>query len=219
MTYTRNTLTKFYWIALLAFLIALLFAFSDPIGRLCIAIFALVLTFLAIRSITSQIIVSGKKISTKNLFSENSINITPESRIYIRRNIQSLFLVLRHYDYSIKIVNPNKSLTLNANVNSADELYDAIAQLEQKIILPILIERFSKQNSLVMDQDLSINNQGIRYKNKDYPYESLSKIEFKDGYFRLLAEGKLWQTAVLALPISSIPNSITFSTLLYSQSS
>lgn len=219
MTYTRNTLTKFYWIVLLAFLIVLLFAFSDPIGRLIIALFFIALAFLAIRSITSQITVKGRKISYKNLFTENSINITPESKIYIRRNIQSLFLVFRHYDYSIKIMNPNETLTLNSNVNSADELYDAIAQLEQQIILPVLIERFSKQNSLVMDQDLSLNTQGIRYKNKDYPYDSLSKIEFKDGYFRLLAEGKLWQTAVLALPISSIPNSITFSTLLYSQSS
>lgn len=219
MTYTRNTLTKFYWIVLLAFLIVLLFAFSDPIGRLIIALFFIALAFLAIRSITSQITVKGRKISYKNLFTENSINITPESKIYIRRNIQSLFLVFRHYDYSIKIMNPNETLTLNSNVNSADELYDAIAQLEQQIILPVLIERFSKQNSLVMDQDLSLNTQGIRYKNKDYPYDSLSKIEFKDGYFRLLAEGKLWQTAVLALPISSIQNSITFSTLLYSQSS
>ncbi|OTG91942.1 DUF6585 family protein [Acinetobacter sp. ANC 3813] len=191
MTYTRNTLTKFYWIVLLAFLIVLLFAFSDPIGRLIIALFFIALAFLAIRSITSQITVKGRKISYKNLFTENSINITPESKIYIRRNIQSLFLVFRHYDYSIKIMNPNETLTLNSNVNSADELYDAIAQLEQQIILPVLIERFSKQNSLVMDQDLSLNTQGIRYKNKDYPYDSLSKIEFKDGYFRLLAEGKL----------------------------
>lgn len=173
MTYTRNTLTKFYWIVLLAFLIVLLFAFSDPIGRLIIALFFIALAFLAIRSITSQVTVKGRKISYKNLFTENSINITPESKIYIRRNIQSLFLVFRHYDYSIKIMNPNETLTLNSNVNSADELYDAIAQLEQQIILPVLIERFSKQNSLVMDQDLSLNTQGIRYKNKDYPYDSL----------------------------------------------
>ncbi|MGE8541239.1 MAG: DUF6585 family protein [Acinetobacter sp.] len=180
MTYTRNTLTKFYWIVLLAFLIVLLFAFSDPIGRLIIALFFIALAFLAIRSITSQITVKGRKISYKNLFTENSINITPESKIYIRRNIQSLFLVFRHYDYSIKIMNPNETLTLNSNVNSADELYDAIAQLEQQIILPVLIERFSKQNSLVMDQDLSLNTQGIRYKNKDYPYDSLSlKLSLK----------------------------------------
>lgn len=215
MNFTINNLTKFYWIALLTGGIFLLFSIQYSDGRLAIGILFLILLIFAIRSMSYQISVKGRKLSYKNLFSEKSINIIPESKIYIRRNIQSIFYIFRHYDYSIKVVNPNGSLNINSNVNDADQLYELISQLEQKIIFPLLLERYTNQQLLMLDQYLGISSKGIKYKNKNYLYDSISSIEFENGYFRLLAEGKLWQTPVLALPISSIPNPTTFMTLIH----
>lgn len=219
MNFTINNLTKFYWITLLIAVAFLLFSIKYSDGLLAIGILFLILLIFAIRSMSYQINVKGRKLSYKNLFSEKSINIIPESKIYIRRNIQSLFYIFRHYDYSIKVVNPNESLNINSNVNDADQLYELISQLEQKIIFPLLLERYTDQQLLMLDQYLGISTKGIKYKNKNYLYDSISSIEFENGYFRLLAEGKLWQTTVLALPISSIPNPTTFMTLIHLKSS
>lgn len=214
MTFTINNLTKFYWVLLLIGATFILFAMESSDGRLFMGLIFLLLIALAIRSMSYKVHIKGRKITKKTLFTERSINIFPESRIYITKNITSLYILYRHYNYAIKIINPNETLNINANVNDADVLYELIAELEQKIILPVWFERFSKQQSLKMDSHLSINNKGITYKNKDYPYESLSSIELEQGYFRLKADGKLWQTSVLALPVSAIPNLTTFMTLI-----
>lgn len=137
--------------------------------------------------------IKGRKLIYKNLFIEKSINIIPESKIYIKRNIQSFFIIYQHYDYSIKVINPNEKLIISSNVNNVDELYALISSLEQKIILPVLLERYTNHKALIMDQNLSISTTGIKYKNKDYLYNSLSGIELENGYFKLLANGKLWQ--------------------------
>lgn len=218
MNFTINNLTKFYWIALLIGVAFLLFSIKYSAGRLAIGILFLMLLIFAIRSMSYQINIQGRKLSSKNLFNEKSINIIPESKIYIRRNIQSFFYIFRHYDYSIKVVNPNESLNINSNVNDADQLYELISQLEQKIIFPFLLERYTNQQLLMLDQYLGISSKGIKYKNKNYLYDSISSIEFENGYFRLLTEGKLWQTPVLTLPISSIPNPTTFMTLVHLKS-
>lgn len=215
MIFTTNNITKFYWIVLLIGIFILLFAIRNTGGRVFIATAFLVLLALAIRSMTHQVMIKGRRLVYKNLFNEKSINIIPESKIYVKRNIQSFFILYRHYDYSIKIINPNEELNINSNVNNADELYRLVANLEQKIILPVLLERYSNQQTLAMDKDLTISFTGIKYKNKDYLYNSLSGIELENGYFRLLANGKLWQTSILALPISAIPNMTTFMTLIH----
>ncbi|MEG0482061.1 MAG: hypothetical protein RR575_05370 [Acinetobacter sp.] len=218
MVFTTNNLTKFYWIALLIGLFFLLFTIKNSGGRMFIATIFFVLFILAIRSITSQVMIKGRKLIYKNLFIEKSINIIPESKIYIKRNIQSFFIIYQHYDYSIKVINPNEKLIISSNVNNVDELYALISSLEQKIILPVLLERYTNQKALIMDQNLSISTTGIKYKNKDYLYNSLSGIELENGYFKLLANGKLWQTTILTLPASSIPNLTTFMTLIHHSS-
>ncbi|MDE2420585.1 MAG: hypothetical protein KGO49_05330 [Gammaproteobacteria bacterium] len=208
MEFTSNHVTKFYWILLLFMCLPLLA--MKVIG--CV-LYLVVLGF-AVRSMTSQVIVSGNRLTSKNIFKERTINILPESRIYICRNMQSINFVLRFYDYSIKIVNPDETLKINANVNDADTLYQIVAGLEQKHILPVWLERFSNQPSLALDDNLTMTRNGIKYKNKVYLYDNLSGMKLESGYFRLMANGKLWQTALLALPVSAIPNIVTFMTLM-----
>ncbi|OAL78474.1 hypothetical protein AY606_08605 [Acinetobacter sp. SFB] len=215
MTFSTNNLSKVYWSILLIGLTLILLSIDAPGGKSVFAIIYVVLIALAIRSFSYKVNVTGRKITTRTLFTENSISIRPESRIYIRKNIASLFFLYRHYDYKIKIINPKEKLNINANVNDADALFELIAQLEQKIIFPVSWEHFSTQKKLRLDQDLTIHPQGITYKDKDYLYRSLSNIELEQGYFRLKAEGKMWETTVLALPISQIPNLTTFMLLVH----
>lgn len=214
MTFTHNHLTKVYWIILLGLAGFSLTITRDTAALILIIAVYLVFIWLALRSMSHKVIVSGRKLTSKNIFSERSILILPESRIYIRRNLQSFNLIIRHYDYSIKVVNPRETLKINANVNDADVLYDLISEIEQKVILPVWLEKFLQRHSLQMDNTLTIMTKGIKYKDKTYLYKDLSGIELERGYFRLLANGKLWQTAVLALPVSDIPNLITFMTLI-----
>lgn len=214
MTFTHNHLTKIYWILLLGLGLLAFTSTNQTGGVICITIIYLMLIGFAIRSMSHQVIVSGRKLTSKNLFGERSILILPESRIYIRKNIQSFNFVIRHYDYSIKIVNPRETLKINANVNHADDLYQMIAEIEQRIILPAWLEKFSQNRALKMDDTLTIMRNGLKYKDKTYLYENLARMELERGYFRLLADGKLWQTSILALPVSAIPNLITFMTLI-----
>lgn len=215
MAFSTNNLSKVYWIILLIGLTMILLSIDATEGKTVFGIIYVILIALAIRSFSYKVSVTGRKITTHTLITENSISILPESRIYIRKNIASLFLLYRHYDYGIKIINPKEKLNINANVNDADALFELIAQLEQKIIFPVSWERFSTQKKLKLDQDLTIHPQGITYKNKDYLYKSLSSIELEQGYFRLKAEGKMWETTVLALPVSQIPNLTTFMSLVH----
>ena len=214
MTFTHNHLTKIYWILLLGLGLLAFTSTNQTGGVICITIIYLMLIGFAIRSMSHQVIVSGRKLTSKHLFGERSILILPESRIYIRKNIQSFNFIIRHYDYSIKIVNPRETLKINANVNHADDLYQMIAEIEQRIILPAWLEKFSQNRALKMDDTLTIMRNGLKYKDKTYLYENLAGMELERGYFRLLADGKLWQTSILALPVSAIPNLITFMTLI-----
>lgn len=214
MTFTHNHLTKIYWLFILGFGLVAFSSTRETIGLICIAVIYLALVAIALRSMSHQVIVSGRKLTSKNLFGERSILILPESRIYIRKNIQSYNFVIRHYDYSIKIVNPRETIKINANVNHADDLYQFIAEIEQRVILPLWLERFSENHFLKMDDSLTVMKKGIKYKDKTYLYENLAGMELEQGYFRLLVNGKLWQTAALALPVSDIPNLMTFMALI-----
>ena len=214
MNFTSNHLTKFYWMLLLIIFIPIVTIPKETTGSLIFGGFYLILLGLAIRSMSNQVIVSRNRLTIKNLFKEQSIDILPESRIYIRKNVQSLNFVFRFYDYSIRVVNPDQTLKINANVNDADTLYQIVAELEQKYILPVWLERFSNQSTLTLDGTLTMTRNGIKYKNKIYLYNNLSGMELKSGHFRLMANGKLWQTTLLVLPVSAIPNIITFMTLI-----
>lgn len=213
MQFTCNHLTRFYWIILLIVCSSLLTIPDSNSGLLIMALCYLALISLALHSMTRKVIINSRYVTCKNLFKEQSIRIVPESRIYIRKNLQSLNLVYRHYDYRIKIINRNQTLTINANVNDADTLFALIGQIEQDVILPLWLERFSHSHNLKLDANLTLLKTGIQYKNKTYLYENLSGMELKNGHFQLLANGRLWQTAVLNLPVFEIPNLLTFMTL------
>ncbi|XID74970.1 DUF6585 family protein [Alkanindiges sp. WGS2144] len=214
MQFTCNNLTRFYWIILLVLFFPILSLADTPTGLFLLGISYLALLGFALNSMTRKIIVNNRHITCKNLFKEKSIRIIPESRIYICKNLHSLNLVYRHYDYRIKIINPNQTLTINANVNDADSLYALIAQLEHNVILPVWLERFHQKPSLRLDENLTLLKNGIQYKNKTYLYENLSGMELKNGHFQLVANGRLWQTPVLNLPVFTIPNLTTFMTLI-----
>jgi hypothetical protein len=213
MQFTCNNLTRFYWIVLLILFSSLLTIPDTSGGMLLTLICYLALVGLALHSMTRKVTINSRYITCKNLFKEQSIRIVPESRIYIRKNLQSFNLVYRHYDYRIKIINRDQTLSINANVNDADTLFAIIGQIEQEVILPQWLERFSRQSSVQLDANLTLLKTGIQYKNKTYLYENLSGMELKNGHFQLLSNGRLWQTAVLNLPVFEIPNLLTFMTL------
>lgn len=215
MEFTSNHLTKFYWVVLLVLCLPIISFISHSTTSLVVVLiaYAIIITF-AVHSFTRKVIVSGRRLTQKSIFKEESIRITPESKIYICQNLQSLYLLYRHYNYTIQIINPDQMLKINANVNDADSLYHLVAQLEKTVVLPVWLERFARNGGLQMDESLSINKTGLTYKNKTYKYEKLSGIELKNGHLHLMANGKLWQTNVLLLPVAKIPNLVTFMTLL-----
>lgn len=217
MSFSKNSLTQFYWIAFIVLIASFLTADNNSsIQIFLVILFSLSIGF-SIRSITSKVIIKEQTITFRNLFTEKSIYITPESKIYIKRDVQSVNFIFRHYDYSVTVVNPNETLSINTNVNNADKLYGLISELEQKIILPVLYKHYKNNHRLILDQYLSINPSGIQYKGREYLYTYLTGIEFKNGHFNLLAEGKLWQTTVFSLAVSDIPNLNTFITLVHSE--
>lgn len=215
MEFTNNHLTKFYWAVLLILLLPILSIPDTTLSLIILLIGYLAIIAFAINSMTRKVTVSGRRITQKNIFKESAIRIIPESKIYICKNIQSLYFLYRHYNYSIKVVNPDQTLKINANVNNADDLYQLVAQLEQTVIQPVLLDRFIRAGAIQMDNALSISKTGLSYKNKTYQYDKLSGIELKNGHLHLMANGKLWQTNVLVLPVANIPNLLTAMTLLH----
>ena len=214
MEFSNNHLTKFYWGILLVLFLPVISLPDSTIGLTIVLVAYFVIIAFAINSVTRKITVSGRRITQKNIFKEDSIRIIPESKIYICQNLQSLYFLYRHYNYSIKIVNPDQTLKINANVNNADDLYHLVAQLEQTVVLPVLLERFTHDGAIQMDTALSMSTTALSYKNKTYTYEKLSGIELKNGHLHLMANGKLWQSNVLLLPVTNIPNLHTFMTIL-----
>ena len=214
MEFSNNHLTKFYWAVLLVLFLPILSMPDSTMGMLIILVAYFIIIAGAVHSMTRKITVAGSRLTQKNIFKEDSIRIIPESKIYICQNLQSFYFLYRHYNYSIKIINPNQALKINANVNNADDLYHLVAQLEQTVVLPVLLERFIDKGSIQMDDALSMNKTGLSYKNKTYSYDKLSAIELKNGHLHLMANGKLWQSSVLVLPVANIPNLRTFMTLL-----
>ena len=214
MEFTHNHLTKFYWILLLVFG---LFAVSMPDDFWSKASFFvcwLGLLFVALRAMSLKVVVQGRRLTEKNLFAEKSIDILPESRIYIRRNLQSFNLIIRHYDYRITVVNPHETLKINANVNDADQLFDAVAQLERRYVTPGWLDQFARQGRLQLDRQWLVTRTGLEYRGKAYFFDKINGMELKNGQFMLMADGRLWQTAVLNVPVSEIPNVYSFMALL-----
>ena len=214
MEFSNNHLTKFYWAVLLVLFLPIISMPDSTMGMMIVLVAYLIIIAGAVHSMTRKITVAGSRLTQKNIFKEDSIRIIPESKIYICQNLQSFYFLYRHYNYSIKIVNPNQTLKINANVNNADDLYHLVAQLEQTVVLPVLLERFTRDGAIQMDTALSMSTTALSYKNKTYNYEKLSGIELKNGHLHLMANGKLWQSNVLLLPVTNIPNLHTFMTIL-----
>lgn len=216
MTFTTNNLTKFYWvISIFGTIYSLLFLIRDISWRIAIFVICLILIGLAIKSFTYKVNVRDKNIAFKHLFNKDQITIRPESIIYMTKNTISFNFILRLYDFKIKIINPNQTLIINANVNHADQLFTIIEEFEQKIILPVLYEQFINHHYLEFDNNLLLDSKSLTYKNKQYAFNTVTGIEIENGNFILL--GKRWhgKIHILSLPISSIPNLTSFTTLVH----
>ncbi len=214
MAFTHNHLTKFYWILLLVFGLFAVSMPDDVWSKVSFFVCWLGLLFVALRAMSLKVMVQGRRLTAKNLFAEKSIDILPESRIYIRRNLQTFNLIIRHHDYRITVVNPNETLKINANVNDADQLFDAVAQLERRHVTSGWLDRFARQGRLQLDGQWLITRTGLEHRGKAYFFDQINGIALKNGQFMLMADGRLWQTAVLSVPVSEIPNLHSFMALL-----
>lgn len=212
MEFEIRDLHKFYWIIILLAYSYFLFSIPNTEAlKILFIIFYPILICLATISLTRKVIISGRKITTKTILGKKSIVITQNSRIYIKKNVTTINHIIKIHNYEITIINSNQSLKINANVNNHETLYEEISELECSIILPELVNRFSKNNnSLAMDSSLAITPAGVKYKNKLYSYESILKIKLGNGNLSFIKEGKLWETSLFTIPISNIPNLNTF---------
>ena len=138
--------------------------------------------------------------------------------VYTKRNFQSFNVIIRRYDYQIKIINGNEVVKINANMNNADALFELVRDMESEYILPYWIESFNRMQMLKFDEKLMLEKNGIRYNNKLYNYSSLSSITIQNGSVYLKKEGALWQSAVLTIPCANIPNLQTFLTIVHQTS-
>lgn len=216
--FTHNHFSKIYWVIGILICIMVFFQADETTTKASVGVIACFVIGMAVKAMSHQVIVSNNKIVSKNLFGEKSILVTSDSRIYLRQSLQSYNVIIRHYDYEIHIVNRNESLKINANVNDADTLFGYMRQLEQKIILPKWIESFARNRQLKADDHLSLFEDKIKINNKEYDYVSLSSITLVNGQLSLKKAGKLWETNVLVLPVSKIPNLSTCLTIIHNTS-
>ncbi len=118
--FTHNHVSKIYWLFGVVLLLGALIQ-AAPENRMIFALILLGYGLLCTYIMSNRVIVKNNSLTAKHFLSEKSIFILPDSRIYIRRSLQTINFIIRRYDYSIKVVNKDRTLTLNANVNNADE--------------------------------------------------------------------------------------------------
>lgn len=212
--FTHNHFSKIYWILGLVLAASVVGTPDTATGKFVASAPFFLLLFFGLKAMSHRVSIHGRRLTSKTLFGEQSIDILPQSRIYIRRNMQSYNLILRHYDYRIDVVNPGQTLKINANVNDADQLFEAVAQLERRYISPDWLDQWQRNRRLQLDDRWLLTPTGIQYGKKTFFFDKINAIDVNHGYFRILADGKLWQTALLSVPVSELPNIHTFMHLL-----
>lgn len=209
-TFTHNHFSKVYWVLIIIGLFLAFTSFDDWIVKIIVGLPALFIILWSIKTMTHKVEISRNKITSKDLFGEKTVVITPRSRIYVKQSLQTVNVIFRHYDYAIRIENDQEVVKINANVNDADQLFAIVRALEAEIIYPRLVQKFKSSGQLQIDRHFLLTQYGIQYNNKNFDYIDLSSITFDNGYLRLNKTGKLWETCVLSVPVYDIPNLIAF---------
>jgi hypothetical protein len=223
-TFTHNYVSHLYCIIVFILIVAI-FGRADEVNNVSAtyAIFYAVLAgspaiLFLVKNLSEKLVIDKNRIVRTDLFSKDSVLINKYSLIYTKRNFQSFNVIIRRYDYQIKIINGNEVVKINANMNNADALFELVRDMESEYILPYWIESFNRMQMLKFDEKLMLEKNGIRYNNKLYNYSSLSSITIQNGSVYLKKEGALWQSAVLTIPCANIPNLQTFLTIVHQTS-